>query len=227
MDISKIKAIGFDWDGTLVDSMGVKSQNFSKAVIKFYPSLKEKRKEIKNLYLTTRGNLRIYQLALVQKKYNLNQLSNEKVQKWSDLFTSLYINEHLPLFNDTKKVLDELKHRNYAIFLCSSVPQNDLDKTLKLYPLENYFEVVLGTRDDGKFRKGIPHLTFVSEKIGISLDKIAFIGDAADDVNGANEAECFSVGKIDSRIFESKKEIEKSNPKLTIRNLEELLIHFN
>jgi len=232
MDISKIKAIGFDWDGTLVDSMGVKSQSFSEAVIKFYPSLKKEIKEIKNLHLATRdnptrGNPRIYQLILVQKKYNLNELSNKETQKWSNLFTALYINEHLPLFDDTKKVLDELKHRNYAIFLCSSVPQNDLDKTLKLYPLENYFEVILGTRDNGKFRKGIPHFTFVSVKIGISLDKIAFVGDAADDINGANEAGCFSIGKIDSRISDSEKKIRKNNPRLIIKNLEELLTYFD
>ena len=65
---TQIEAIGFDWDGTLVDSMSVKAQSFAEAVIKFYPSLKDKREEIETLYFATRGNPRTYQLALVQKK---------------------------------------------------------------------------------------------------------------------------------------------------------------
>lgn len=226
MDIQKIKTIGFDWDGTLIDSMKVKSQSFAESVIRFYPDLGKKREKIKELYLATRGNPRIYQLAQIQEKYHLNPLSKTELQKWSDLFTSLYINEKIPLFDDALRVLDELKNRGYKLFLCSSVPQKDLDKTLKLYPVENYFEFILGTRDDGRFKKGIPHLTYISENMEIPLDKIAFVGDGPDDVKGANEADCFSIGKTDSKIPDSKEEIQKSNPKLIIGNLEELLNHF-
>ncbi len=226
MNANQIKAIGFDWDGTLVDSMSVKSQSFAEAVIRFYPHLEKKQEEIGNLYLATRGTLRTHQLSLVQQKYRLNQLSDEEIKRWSDLFTSLNIDKKLPLFEDTIEVLRELKSRGYNLFLCSSVPQADLDKTLTQYPLGDYFEIVLGSRDGGKFRKGIPHLTYVSEKMGVSLDRIAFVGDGSDDVIGANEAGCLSIGKADRKIPYSKEEIQKSNPKIIVENLLELLTYF-
>jgi len=226
MNIPKIEAIGFDWDGTLVDSMSVKSQSFAESIIAFYPKLGGHRRKIEKLYHATRGNPRTYQLALVQKRYNLNQLSREKTQRWSDLFTSLYIDKKLPLFEDTIQVLDELKNRDYKLFLCSSVPQDDLERTLKMYPLENYFELTLGTRDNGKFKKGVPHLTYISKTISVPLDKIAFVGDGPDDVEGANEAGCFSIGKTNPKIPNSREEIQKNNPKLIIENLEELLTYF-
>lgn len=226
MEISKIEAIGFDWDGTLVDSIGVKSQSFAELVIVFYPVLAGKQDKIMAMYIATKGSTRAYQLELVQKKYNLKKLSTEETKKWSDLFTSLYIDKKPPLFNDTIKVLDKLKVRGYKLFLSSSVPQEYLDRTLELYPLENYFEVVLGLGGDGKFRKGIPHFTHVSKTIRVPLDKIAFIGDARDDILGAKEAGCFSIGKLDSRIPNSKQEIQENSPNLIINNLEELLIYF-
>lgn len=225
--IPRIEAIGFDWDGTLVDSMGVKSQSFSESVIKFYPSLKGMEKEIVGIYLATRGTLRTSQLALVQEKYRLNRLSAEKKQEWSDLFTSLYIGKKLPLFDNTTAVLDELKSRSYKLFLCSSVPQKDLDKTIKLYQLKDYFEVILGTRDNGEFKKGIPHLTYASKHIKTLLNRIAFVGDGADDIRGANEAGCFSIGVADPKISGSKEDISKNNPKLIIEKLDELLSYFN
>ena len=141
MSVFNVKAIGFDWDGTLVDSMGVKSESFAEAVISFYPEIEEKRKEIEELYLNSRGNPRLFQLDLVQKKYKLPKLSRGDEQKWSDKFTALYINQNLPLFPDVMKTLEELRRRGYKLFLCSSVPQKDLDRTMKLYPVKQYFAV--------------------------------------------------------------------------------------
>ncbi|PIY97182.1 MAG: hypothetical protein COY66_00835 [Candidatus Kerfeldbacteria bacterium CG_4_10_14_0_8_um_filter_42_10] len=224
--MQKIEAIGFDWDGTLVDSMSVKSRSFTEATIRFYPNLKEKAAEVVKLYLASRGNPRIDQLELIQAQYSLKKLSNDDLRKWSNLFTSLYLDKKTPLFADAIRVLNELKNRGYKLFLCSSVPQADLDKTLKRYPLDGYFEIILGTRDNGKFRKGLPHLTYVSKTIGVPLNKIAFIGDGPDDAKGANETGCYSVGIMDSRIPNSDKDIRKNNPDLVIEQLEELLNYF-
>jgi phosphoglycolate phosphatase-like HAD superfamily hydrolase len=222
----KILAIGFDWDGTLVDSMIVKSQSFAKSIIAFYPKCKTNITEIKKIYLTARGNPRTHQLDLVQKKFNLKPLSEKQIQEWSDLFTSLYIDKKLPLFSQTTTVLSKLKKRGYKLFLCSSVPQQDLNKTLKMYPLKNYFECVLGARDGGKFRKGVPHFTYVSEKINIPLSRIAFVGDGADDVKGANETGCISVGIANPKIPNSKEEIQQNKPTLIIQDIKELLLYF-
>lgn len=227
MQQEKIRVIGFDWDGTLVDSMAVKAEGFADSVIQFYPQLNDVHEEITELYLQTRGNPRTLQLNLVQNRYVLPELDKVGMEKWSDIFTASYLSKTLPLFEDATMALEELKRRGYRLFLSSSVPQADLDKTMEVYPgVKDYFEDVLGTKDEGKFRKGLPHLTYMSEKLQVPLSEIAFVGDAADDVRGANIAGCFSIGKIDSRSPTSREEIEESNPKLAIETLKDLLDYF-
>jgi phosphoglycolate phosphatase-like HAD superfamily hydrolase len=227
MLIGNIGAIGFDWDGTLVDSMSVKSAAFAESVAKVYPNLTKVRKEVEALYLTSRGVPRTDQLALIQNKYTLTSLTSEETQKWSDLFTSLYIDRQILLFSDAVKTLDGLTAVGYKLFLCSSVPQKDLEKTITRYPLNGYFEVVLGSSDGGVFRKGAPHFNYISSKIGIPLHKMAFVGDSPEDVRVANEAGCFSIGKIDARITGSRNAIEKEAPNLVIENLQELINYFS
>ncbi len=226
MNIPKIDAIGFDWDGTLVDSMIDKAKYFADSIIEFYPEVKENKKDIEISFLQNGGRLRNIQLQIIQKMYNIKSLSNDEYEKWSELFTSLYIDKKLPLFDDTIKVLEKLE-KKYKLFLSSSVPHDHLNKTLKLYPITQYFELILGTKDNGKFKKGVPHLTYVSKKLGIPLEKISFIGDGYPDVVGANESGCFSIGKFDSRIPGSRERLEEKNPKIIIEKLEELLAYFN
>lgn len=226
MKLNHIKAIGFDWDGTLVDSMKIKSEAFADSVVGFYPNLINHKNKIADIYISSRGNPRSYQLGLIQKKYNLSQLDKEDFKRWSAVFNSLYIDKKIPLFSDAEKTLDQLKNRGYKLFLCSSVPQVFLDKTLQLYSIRSYFQYILGLSHDGKFRKGPPHLAYITKEMKVPQSEIAFIGDSGDDVKGAKEAGCFSIGKIDRRNLNAKREIEESRPNLTIEKLEELLVYF-
>ena len=221
-----IDVIGFDWDGTLVDSMQVKSECFAESIIRFYPKVKDARKDIEKAFIDSRGIPRIQQLGLVQKKYSLEELPSAKTQKWSDAFTSLYIKKKLPLFEHTIGVLYNLKSRDYRLFLSSSVPQDDLEKTVKSYKLEHFFEFILGTKDNGKFRKGKPHFCYVSKQMGVPLGRMAFVGDGIDDVKYANEAGCFSVGLADPRVPNSRADFEKSDAKVIIERLDEVITYF-
>jgi len=225
MNTRDIKAVGFDWEGTLVDSMLAKAQCFAEAVVEFYPKLKGKENEIGDIYLATRGYLRQEQLRFVLEKYALAERS-ENLREWSDLFTSLYINKKLPLFDDAIKVLEELRKRGYKLFLFSSVPQADLDKNIDSYPVRHYFEFILGSSPDGTFKKAKPHLTYASRTLAIPFGEMAFVSDSPLDAKGANELGIFSVGKADPRVANSRHDFEKANPRLIIEDLEELLEYF-
>jgi len=225
MKNKSIDAVGFDWDGTLVDSMKVKSECFAESIIKFYPKAKDARSEIEKLFMDSRGIPRVQQLALAQKKYFLPELASEKLQKWSDYFTSLYSKKKLPLFESARGVLYSLKSRGYKLFLSSSVPQGDLEKSVKSYEIDHFFEIILGTKDQGKFRKGKPHFSYVSKQMKIPLNRMAFMGDGADDVRYAKESGCFSIGIADPRMPNSRQEIEKAEPDVLIERLDKALTY--
>jgi phosphoglycolate phosphatase-like HAD superfamily hydrolase len=225
-----IHAIGFDWDGTLVDSMGVKAKCFAQSIIEAYPEVEKHRSEIESLFFANRGYPRLDQLRQVQERYGLAPFNNAKFgrwndQFWSDLFTALYVSEDMPLFPDAIVALERL-HSTYPLFLSSSVPQADLDWTLESYPIRDYFQIVLGSRDDGKFRKGLPHFSHVSERLSIPLDRMAYVGDGPADVRYAKEAGCYAIGKIDVRNPLSRAELEGCQPDMLMERLEELLDRF-
>ncbi|UCD03865.1 MAG: HAD family hydrolase [Candidatus Woesearchaeota archaeon] len=232
MDVSEIEVIGFNWDGNLVNSMITKSKRFAESIIKCYefkhPDLEKNRKEIEELYLNTRGTLRIKQLELVQEGYNLERLNEADLKKWSDSFTDSYLKNKLPLFKDTLPVLNELKKRSYRLFSCSPVPKDDLDRTLRDYPeVKELLDFVLGTRKDEDFKKGAYHLQYASDYYNhLPFEKIAFVTQAVDDIIDANKVGCFSIARADPKIKNSKEQLGQHNPKLIIENLRELLDHF-
>jgi phosphoglycolate phosphatase-like HAD superfamily hydrolase len=180
-----IKIIGFDWDGTIVDSMGAKAKSFANSIIELWPSLKNNRKKIEKIYFETRGTFRFNQLDLVDQIFHLTNLNFKKRKEWSDLFTATYLDKKMPLFNDSLATLGELRKRGYVLFLSSSVPHPDLVETLKLYPAKKYFKYILGTKRRRTFKKGLPHLKFISEKSKCPIAEMAFVGDGAPDVISA------------------------------------------
>ncbi|MFH1978719.1 MAG: hypothetical protein ABIJ92_05320 [Candidatus Aenigmatarchaeota archaeon] len=55
MKISEIVCIGFDWDGTLADSMIGKAKYFADSIIQIYSEIEDK-KRLNYLFIRTEGS---------------------------------------------------------------------------------------------------------------------------------------------------------------------------
>jgi phosphoglycolate phosphatase len=218
-----IRMIVFDWDGTLVDSMGTKAQSFAESIIRSHPSLQKYRNDIQKTYFATRGTSRLDQLALVLNTYSCQQLSEPEKKQWSDLFTSLYSSVQSPLFSYTGLTLSELSHK-YSLAISSSVPQADLIRTIEPYNLSRYFSYVLGFQSV-EFKKGIGHFKYISEQSGLPLECMAMVGDGPEDIKVAHQAGVYAIGKADERIPASRDDLLKENPAEIINNINELVDH--
>lgn len=222
--VAQIRVIGFDWDGTLVNSMAVKAEAFGESLAQYYPTLASQKKTVSKAYLQFRGRPRFDQLQEIQNLLKVSPLSPNQTEAWSDLFTSLYIDSKPPLFPDTLQVLSTLKDRGYRIFLGSSVPEKHLQQTLLRYSeLEDMFEYVLGSRREDNFRKGLPYLSFISEHLNIPISAMAFIGDATEDITTTHEAKALAIGTVEGALPHSEAELKKVRPDLLIKSLSELL----
>jgi len=216
---SHIKAIGFDWDGTLADSMQVKAEAFAKTLVKRYPVLNEE--EIIRIYWETRGTPRVEQVAEIQRRYGLQQLTPEEDRAWSEEFTATYSQKPIPLFEDTSRVLEPLG-KGLHLFVTSGMSQTNLDRTIRQYTeVLNRIRFALGY--NGTFRKGLPHLSYAAKELQVPINTIAVVGDGTEDIRGGKEAGCMTIAKVTP---DTRKELQAVGPDLMIERLEELLNYF-
>jgi len=104
--------------------VGTKSEAF--AIIEFHPELGDHEAELREIYLKTRGTPRFEQLRKVEDNFGADNLPQERLDEWSNTFTSNYIDIRPPLFEDSVSTIEELKTKGYTVYLSSSVPQTDL-----------------------------------------------------------------------------------------------------
>jgi phosphoglycolate phosphatase len=219
--MKSIKAVGFDWDGTLVDNMSVKAQSFGQTIVESYPALAGLEEDVSALYLATAGIPREAQLTTVEERYHLTPLTASARAAWSTRFTQAYSAQTPPLFPDALSTLESLDEGAYHLFISSGVPIADLIQHLNEHPaVEHYMQVILGSQDD--FVKGKPHIQYVANKLHLSPEEILFVGDAIHDVQCAREAGCMSAAKFTTSTYEA---LAEQKPDILVPSLA-MLLHY-
>lgn len=175
------KVFVFDWDGTVLDSMPMKSQNFVQAFKSVIPEIVKQHltNKVAELYLRLSGHPRKYIYFEI-----LNLLNLEITQISYDQFNAAFevLNKrnliHANLFPDATELLRALIDGNCPIFISSSVPQNELvDLVDAILPnlIRQNVSAVLGSIDG--FSKGKNHLQWIMNETGATNAQLLVIGD--------------------------------------------------
>lgn len=198
---TEIRAIGFDWDGTLVDSVLIKARAFTDALSKVDSRFERHEEDLIAFYIENRGRPRHEQFSLVMDKYTYRRISNGLLDQLNRYFLQIYIPVKAPLFPETLGTLQVLNNAGYKLFLSSGMPADDLMLVYSQYTeLHGLFTHVLGR--SAEFRKGIEHFSLVSRQLGIPLSQMIFVGDAKEDIDAAIEAGVYPVLKSDESLQE-------------------------
>lgn len=206
---NKIKAVVFDWDGVIVDSMHMIAEVI-RSVASSY-GVKVSATEVLNNYFQPKeayyANIGVDTLDLSE----LNRRHAAADEKY--LF-----NANPPLFNDVLPTLEGLFANNAVLGIVSGRPQSNTLQEIWARGLKKYFaaEMVLG----GESGKAV-NLALMTEKSGIASEHVVYIDDLPSGITASRKAGVKSAAI--ARHESGKARLKALNPDYFLDSLADLL----
>jgi beta-phosphoglucomutase family hydrolase len=206
-----IKAVIFDWDGTLADTRKAVVQSFQAVLTK--AGCKVSKEFIERLMGvgTKKTILEAFKDCNLRIDVEtLDRLSNEKVRIQAEL-TDL-----VQVFNGVTELLDALKSKT-KLAVATMSGRQVIDKILVEKKLAGYFETVISA-DDISNPKPNPEIFLKAAKmLGVSPKDCVVVEDSIFGVKAAKEAKMRCVA-VSSGVY-SNQELQKGHPDIVVEGV--------
>lgn len=186
--ILRVKSIIFDFDGVIIESMGIKADAFV-YIFREYPEIKD---EILELHMSHGGMSRWEKIRIIYEEYLGRTLSNLKKQQLVEEF-SHYVFERVIAAPYVKGALEYLEenYQKYLCFIVSGTPHEEINEIIRRRGLNRYFREILGSPD-----KKTELNQIVLKKYFLRPKEVISVGDALDDYEAAKEVGINFIGRI-------------------------------
>lgn len=189
----KIKTIILDFDGTIVESVGIKDRAFEMLFEKYPQHLDQ----IMDYHLSHNARVRYekfkYITEIILKEEYTQETEKSLAKRFSDLVYKRIV--ECPYVPGAEDFLNYY-HDKIPLYLASASPANELGRILKARHLTEYFKGVYAIP---WVKKDVIKDIMYVEKI--SSDEVVFIGDAFEDYQAAQSAQVFFIGRRSSKSF--------------------------
>lgn len=187
----KYKAVLFDLDGTLIDSLEDIANSMNTVLTRFgYPT--HHIQSYKYFVGDGMENLVLRSLPETHKSEEIvslcfNAVKEEYGKHWAD---------NLHAYDGITQLLDELQMRNLKLTILSNKP-NDLTKIVVTKFLSNWnFEEVFGAHPNMPKKPNPMAAKLIAKKIDILPGEFIYLGDTDTDMETANAAGMYAVGAL-------------------------------
>jgi pyrophosphatase PpaX len=182
--VFKIKAIIFDFDGTLADTLPVCFFAFQ-AVFKKFDNRELTPEEIKSMFGPS-------ETGIIRKN-----LINTDHEKAIELYYEKYNSAHQSLVQKNAEInnlLMRLKKEGYKLGIVTGKGSRSLDLSLKCLEMAHFFDVII-TGDDVESPKPHPEgINKALEQLNISNKEAIFLGDSDADILAGKQANIHTIG---------------------------------
>jgi pyrophosphatase PpaX len=182
--VTVIKAVIFDFDGTLADTLPVCFLAFQ-AVFREFDNRDITSDEIKAMFGPA-------ETGIIRK--NLN---NKNYDKAIELYYEIYGDQHRNIVQDNEEItalLNRLKTNGYKLGIVTGKARRSLDISIDCLGLNNFFDVLI-TGEDVEFPKPHPEGIFKAlEQLNVSHREAVFLGDSDADIMAGKQANVYTIG---------------------------------
>lgn len=211
------KAVIFDLDGTLVDSLADLSDSVN-LMLESYGFPTHEMEQYR--YFVGNGSKKLMERTLPRDKAASAEFVEEALVKYKAIYKERLLEKTRP-YNGVRELLAELKSRGIPLAVCTN-KHNDAALTIvKILFAPGTFEEVLGDRP-GFPKKPNPATPLeIASHLGVKPDEVAYLGDTSVDMETAVHAGFLPVGVLWG--FRPEEELVKSGAKVLLKAPLELL----
>ena len=179
MELEKT-AFFFDFDGVLLDSVGVKTEAF---VTLFEPYGSKVLEQLLDHHRLNGGISRVDKIEYAHANFIGAPLSADELATWGKRYSDLVFDRvaQVPWIPGAQELLEEISGK-CPIFVISGTPETELKQVIKARGIEHYFTEILGS----PIRKP-QHIRYLLEKYQLDPASCVFVGDALTDYHAARE----------------------------------------
>ena len=212
----EFKAIIFDLDGTLLDTLDDLGNSVNRVLAeKGFPTHILDRYR----YFVGYGVHMLIARALPKQKRR-----KDTIQTCADEFTKDYSqnwNVKTRLYDGIAEMLDELLKRNLKLSVLSNKPHRFVKQCVDKFLPDWKFEIVLGQRDAVPPKPNPESALEIAEHLKTKPENVLYVGDSGVDMQTAVAAGMFPAGVLWG--FRSMKELEDAGAKVLIERPSEML----
>ena len=212
----KFKAICFDLDGTLLNSLADIANCTNELLLKRgFPT-----HNINNFrYFVGNGVKNLITLSLPKEAIN-KKLIKEFQKDFEDKYRDNWYKTTIP-YEDIPELLDELINLDIKLSILSNKPQEFTSLAVKRLLPNWQFEAVLGQLEDIPKKPSPEGFLIIKNQLQLSSKEFIFIGDTGTDMKTAVAAGCYPVGVLWG--FRSEEELKDNGARKIISKPLELL----
>lgn len=192
---TQFKLIGFDLDGTLVNSLPDLALSVNQALAEVdFPQAPE---ELVLGWIGNGADVLIARALDWAKQQSGKSLSAEQLAQLKIRFNHFYgenICNRSRLFDDVKETLQALKAKGYLLAVVTNKPTQHVRPVLNAFGIEELFDEVLGGQSLPAIKPHPAPLYYLCGKFGLYPKQILFVGDSKNDIIAAHAAGCAVAG---------------------------------
>jgi len=184
-----IKAIIFDFDGVIVESVQVKTDAFAEI---YNPFGKEIVQKVVKHHKANGGISRFEKFELYHKEFLGIGLTVQEINQMSKIFSSIVLENVIsaPYVKGAYEFISK-HNRDYDYFISSATPEDEILEIVKAREILKFFNGVYGSPEQKD-----QHIKKIIKENKYNNSEIVFIGDAVSDRNAAKNNNIRFIARI-------------------------------